>query len=405
MPVIRRKLPSGEGVSVLELLELIPEESIEQLAKDLVVDKWVKKLKANSVFKLVLFSLMNGERLSLRGMEEHYKDPLFRALAPALTADEVTWTGIRERLTKINPAFCRKLFELVYKRARQLYGNKSLSGYHIKRYDSTMIATFSHLLEGMKVGNTKKGKRQVKLTTELADEFLIQMHFHADQGHLNEETALKEAILNTSHGEDDISVFDRGLQSRKSYAQLAEEQILFVGRLKDAPRYELLHPHWQDDGYSDTDTLEFIQDSAVYLYESSNKVSPTKLRLVQYRAKASGQVLSFVTNLWDLPAVAIAEIYRQRWDIEVLFRFMKQEMNLTHFVCNDVNAIQAMLYFTMIAAMLVLIYKKRNAIPSFKMAKIQFFKELTYSILLDVLEAPQGGDWLKQNIKKFIQRE
>ena len=69
---------------------------------------------------------------------------------------------------------------------------------------------------------------------------------------------------------------------------------------------------------------------------------------------------------------------------------MKQEMNLTHFVCNDANAIQNMLYFTMIAAMLVLIYKKRNGIRSFKMAKIQFFKELTYSILLDILEEPQG---------------
>lgn len=84
---------------------------------------------------------------------------------------------------------------------------------------------------------------------------------------------------------------------------------------------------------------------------------------------------------------------------------MKQEMNLTHFVCNDANAIQNMLYFTMIAAMLVLIYKKRNGIRSFKMAKIQFFKELTYSILLDILEEPQGVDWLKQNMKKFIQRE
>ncbi|MCB9346598.1 MAG: hypothetical protein H6573_03690 [Lewinellaceae bacterium] len=145
---MRRKPPSAEGVSVSELLELIPEESVEQLAKDLVVDKWVKKLKATSLFKLVLFSLMSSERLSLRVMEEHYKDPLFQAYSPALAADEVTWTGIRERLIKIKPAFCRKLFELVYKRARQLYGDKSLSGYHIKRYDSTMIATFSHLLKG-----------------------------------------------------------------------------------------------------------------------------------------------------------------------------------------------------------------------------------------------------------------
>ena len=109
--------------------------------------------------------------------------------------------------------------------------------------------------------------------------------------------------------------------------------------------------------------------------------------------------------MWELPAIAIAEAYRRRWDIEVLFRFLKQEMNLTHFVCNDANAIQVMLYFTMIAAMMVLIYKKRNGIQSYKKAKIQFFKELFYSVMLDLLESPEGLEWLKETAKKFIQRE
>ncbi|MEZ4961962.1 MAG: hypothetical protein R2830_19195 [Saprospiraceae bacterium] len=105
-----------------------------------------------------------------------------------------------------------------------------------------MIATFSHLLEGMKVGNTGKGKTQVKLTTELTDDFFIQMHFHKDQAHLSEETALKEAILHSPHAPDDISVFDKGLKSRKTFGQLDREGILFVGRLNGDPRYELLHP-------------------------------------------------------------------------------------------------------------------------------------------------------------------
>jgi hypothetical protein len=405
MTKIRRPVPRAEKVSVSDLLELIPGELIEQLAADLHADKWVKKLKAGALFKLVLFSLLNSERLSLRVMEENFEDPFFRALAPALAADEVTWTGIRERLMKLNSAFCRRLYEAVYERAQQLYGEKTLAGYHIKRYDSTMVATFSHLLEGMKVGNTAKGKTQVKLTTELTDDFLIQMHFHKDQAHLSEETAMKEAILKSAHTPQDISVFDKGLKSRKTFGQLDGEGILFVGRLNGEPRYELLHPHWQDDGMCDTGELEFVQDSAVHLYESGTETLQRKLRMVQFRLKRDGQVLSFVTNLWDVPAEVVADIYRRRWDIEVLFRFMKQEMNLTHFVCNDTNAIQAMLYFTMIAAMLVLIYKKRNGIKSYKMAKIQFFKELFYTVMLEALESNDGVEWLKQTVKKFIQRE
>lgn len=69
--------------------------------------------------------------------------------------------------------------------------------------------------------------------------------------------------------------------------------------------------------------------------------------------KGEDKTLSFLTNVWDVEAPSIAQIYKSRWDIEVLFRFMKQEMNLTHFVCNEPNAIQVMLYCTMITSMLM----------------------------------------------------
>ena len=84
---------------------------------------------------------------------------------------------------------------------------------------------------------------------------------------------------------------------------------------------------------------------------------------------------------------------------------MKQEMNLTHFVCNDKNAIQVMLYCTMITTMLVLIYKKQNNIKSYKKAKIQFFKELNYLILLEILEQPNELIRLKKILKSFLKKE
>jgi hypothetical protein len=95
---------SGD-VEVSDLLSLIPQEYIDTLAKDLKVDMWVKKLKADTLFKLVLFSLLNSERLSLRVMEEACNDPLFHLLAPALGSDTVTWVAIRERLMKVDSAF------------------------------------------------------------------------------------------------------------------------------------------------------------------------------------------------------------------------------------------------------------------------------------------------------------
>ncbi len=204
------------------------------------------------------------------------------------------------------------------------------------------------------------------------------------------------------HSPEDIVVFDRGIKSRDTFAEFDQAGIRFVSRLSAKPRSKLVrsNPIEQVDN-----GLELLRDDVVYLYKNGNKIVSTEMRLVQYRNLEDGKTLTFVTNLWDLSASVIAQIYRMRWDIEVLFRFMKQEMNLTHFVCNDPNAIQVMLYFTLIAAMLVLIYKKQNGIRSYKMAKIQFFKELTATVMLEFLDSPEGIEQLKLTFKRFVRKE
>ena len=152
------RVKKPKQVTVQQLLELIPTELLDELSESLLVDKWVKKLKASALFKLILFSILSSERLSLRLMEDNFSDPLFQALTPQMEGNQVGWTGIRERLIHVKSSFFQKIYEAVFQHALQLYGQERLAGYYIKRYDSTMVATFSHLLEGMKVGNTKLGK-------------------------------------------------------------------------------------------------------------------------------------------------------------------------------------------------------------------------------------------------------
>ena len=143
------------------------------------------------------------------------------------------------------------------------------------------------------------------------------------------------------------------------------------------------------------DELHLLSDQRVYLYRDGKKRLEQPFRLIRATSKTRGQQLLFLTNLVDVSAYMIAYIYRQRWQIETFFRFMKQEMNLTHFVSHNANAIQVVLYCTLIAAMLVLVYRKRNQISSYRRAKIQFFKELQASVILDVLDLPDGPALLK----------
>lgn len=398
----KRKIVQTKQVLVDDLLELIGESCIEDIVLELEADKWVTKLKTAIVFKLVLYSLLDAGRISLRVMEENYSSPVFQALERTAVG-QTAHNSIRDRLVTIDLRFFEQLFGRVKKVLLEHFDDKQLSRYNIKRYDSTMIAVFSHLLQGMKVGNTSKKKNQVKITTELQNEFQVSFRFSKDQGHLSEEVALKELIEQSTHGKDDLIVFDRGLKSRETFVGF-KEKFKFVTRLHDKNRYKLLRPHCEAVP-TEHATLGFLQDSIVYLYGDGSKLVEEEFRLIEVERKEDGKKVSFLTNILDMPADQVAAVYQHRWQIEVFFRFLKQEMNLTHFVCNDVNAIQVMIYCTLITAMLILVYKKKNGITSYKIAKIRFFKELEASIILAIIETPEGLDTLRQNLKKYIQKE
>jgi len=401
----KQKIIQSKLVSVDALLELIGLPVLEAIVLDLQADKWVGKLKTVVVFKLILYSLLDSTRLSLRVMETNYNSPLFKALE-ASAIGETAHSSLKDRLVAINVDFFERVYAQTLRVLSSNYDEKQLNGYNIKRYDSTMIKVFSHLLEGMKVGNTSKNKHQVKLTTELQNNFQVRMHFSKDQSDLSEEVALKNLIEQSTHAKNDLIVFDRGIKSRDTFA-VFNHTCLFTTRLNDKNRHKFIREHQSVDKaeLKAHPQLEFIQDSIVYLYGDGNKLIKKEFRLVQVKRREDGKMLFFLTNIMDLSADLIAQIYKSRWHIEVFFKFLKQEMNLTHFVCNDINAIQVMLYMTLITAMLILVYKKMNQIKSYKIAKIQFFKELEAVIILKLTESDEGIQRLRYNLKKYIQKE
>ena len=403
-------------VSVDELLELIGTQVFENIIEELHADKWVIKFKTLTVFKLIVYNLLESERHSLRVMSENYSSPIFQAMLGDENAT-MSYTAIRSRLINVKQAFFKQAFEHTGAVLNANYTNKEQSRYHIKRYDSTMIATFSHLLSGMKVGNTSKGKTQVKLTTELAGSFDVRMTFFKDQPHLSEETALAEVIEKATHSKKDLIVFDRGLKDRQKFVRFDSQSLCFVTRLTDNPRFVVISQH-SDVSMIEDDNLIFIQDSIVYLFGNANKKVEHPFRLIEMQRKSDNQTIFLLTNvtltepqkdnegddMLFLTTQQVAQVYKNRWDIEVLFKFLKQEMNLKHFVCNETNAIQVMIYCTLIVAMLLLVYKKLNNIKSYKIAKIRFFNELQAAILLEMIENTENIPMIKELLRKYVRK-
>jgi IS4 transposase len=87
----------------------------------------------------------------------------------------------------------------------------------------------------------------------------------------------------------------------------------------------------------------------------------------------------------------IIQIYGYRWDIEVFFRFLKQELNFDSIKPYNENGIKVMMYMTLIAAMLILLYKKVNKIEGYKIAKLQFFEDIEKEIIGRIV-VDCGGD-------------
>ena len=97
----------------------------------------------------------------------------------------------------------------------------------------------------------------------------------------------------------------------------------------------------------------------------------------------------------------IAQIYRARWEIETFFKFLKQHFNLKHFMSHNANGIQVVLYMTLIAAMLIYVFKKVNEIESYKIAKLKFALQLELELTKILIELCGGDPHVLEDISSL----
>ncbi len=84
---------------------------------------------------------------------------------------------------------------------------------------------------------------------------------------------------------------------------------------------------------------------------------------MSFRDPETGKHLVFLTNLLDVPALTIAAIYKNRWQIELFFKLLKQNLAVKHFFGNSINAVKAQIWIAVCAYLLVLIAIKHHRLP------------------------------------------
>jgi hypothetical protein len=381
-----------DGIGVIDLLKLIPDDLLLDLSADTNVDYQVKKLYGRNVFNLLLYGLISGERVGLRSLEDFYNSRKFKVLfkLPGSTKS-AKYNSLSVRLATMNVDFFERAYQAIYEQCSQLYDQSDLTlKYKITRVDSTMVAqTAAKLENGINVGSNKIGRKQVKYTISLTDMFPSSVEMFTKQTYISENLTIPQTILKViDKNKDNVFVFDRGVFSRDAFCELDSNGYSFVTRLHVNAKHLVVEDYNTQENIT-INNLTVIKDQKVKLYRTGANIVDHPFRLIQTLDK-KGIPFWFLSNRLDLTSEEIILIYKKRWDIEVFFRFIKQELNFTHLISVNENGIKIILYMTLILAMLILIYKKINDF-GYKTAKRRFAMELE-EIIDDYLIQYCGGD-------------
>jgi transposase len=390
-------------ISLKQVLEFVPKALLSHLSATTKVDYYSKVLHGEKMFYLLLFCIFDNERLSQRTLEDTFNSSGFKALFGLGEDEKVRRSSISERLSKIDPNYFKEIYEQMYGRFSDLYNKTEIEKYNLIRTDSTIVTeAASKLKEGI---DQKSGKKLVKFSFSFDGILPSGVEVFTGQKYSAEDNALPEAILKQVKKEehhDNIYVIDRGLQSVRVMKEFEEKSVKFIVRSKENRKFEEHESFLSPQSVVKWDEWQVLKDSKVKLYTGKpilnkrgnihhrEEIVATDFRLVVIRNEKTKKEFWFITNEFELTSKEIADYYRKRWDIEVFFRFLKQELNLSHLVSLNKNGIEVMVYMTMIAAMLLLIYKKVNNL-GYKTAKRRIAMELR-DMITAILIVFAGGD-------------
>ena len=373
-------------MKVGKLLKLIPSETFTDLAIETNVDFQVKKLSGEVMFKLILFSMLGSDKLSLRVMETYLQSAKFKSFAQFDILDG-KYNSIRDRICTINSSYFEKLFEKIF----CIYNKELKEEKALSKTDSTYVSLATKLFsEGMKNSNTVTDKRFVKYSVNLKGSIPSSVKIFTDQSYVSDELAMAELIDDSDCIEGNVVVFDRGLQSRNSFDKFTACHKWFISRANPTIRCNSASQN-QITPKPENSSVSITGDDVCFLVNKKEKQTQYQYRVIKGIIDESGEKIYFVTNMLDVDAYLIAGWYKQRWEIEVFFKFIKQHLNVKHLVSRDENGMKVMIYMTMILAILIIAYIKLNRMKGYKIAKLRFELELENEIIKTIVTLC-GGD-------------
>jgi hypothetical protein len=339
-----------------QLLKFIPRTVVSKLAGQYQSDRYYKKFKTYDHLVTMLYTCFQSCK-SLRevttGMQVAFK---------RLNHLGLRSIPRRSTLADANKARNEDLFGKLYQWLYGRYYGNSPDSRLAKRVeerlfiiDSTTISLFSDVMKGLgrhPVSGKKKGGAKAHVLMK-SDEDLPRFVFlsHASK---NDKEILNRITLEPGS----IVVFDKAYNNYQKLAEWGKRGVVWVTRLWESTSYVTLEKRTLSREEMEQGILA---DEKILMGRNSNKQTiKVRARKITYYDALSQKTFQFISNNMKMTALTIAAIYKKRWQIEMLFKRIKQTYPLKYFLGDSENAIKIQIWCSLIADLLVKILKDKG---------------------------------------------
>jgi len=267
--------------------------------------------------------------------------------------------GIRGRVTRNNLANANEardwriyadFAQILIAEARRLYQDEDLGvdlQSTVYAFDSTTIDLCLSLFPWAFFHHKKAG---IKLHTLLDLRGSIPTFIHITDGRTNDLRALDKVLVEAGA----FYLLDRGYLDYARLFSIHQQRAFFIIRARSNLQSRRTVSRPVDK------TVDLICDQTVRLTGSKSKrLYPESLRRVRFYDRENNRRLAFLTNNFHLPALMIAQLYKLRWQVELFFRWIKQNLRIKSFYGTSENAVRTQIWVAMAVYVLVAVVKKK----------------------------------------------
>ena len=341
-----------------QVIKLLDKSKILQISRELGGERYTKHFNVWIHLVVMLYAVIK-------------RFDSLREITTSLLADtkKLAHLGIMFKISRSTLADANKrrpeaIFETIYRDLYARYRHELISDSRSRKHpkwmnrlqiiDSTTISLFSNLIFKGVGRHPKTGKKKggIKVHTVIHANEGVPSDIKFTSAATNDSFMLKPSHLSKG----DILAMDRAYVNYEKFEEMTQRGVIYVTKMKKSLTYSIN----SDTMYQTPNGLMEVRiQNVTFTKQTQNGVISHNARIITYVDEKKHKLISLLSNDMDSDPNEIIAIYRQRWEIELLFKQIKQNFPLKYFYGESANAIKIQIWVTLIANLLLMVMQKR----------------------------------------------